>query len=72
MNEKELHALALLEVGLNLIVGDVPTDLECLLTKEEHDKITKIRSEIGIQFIRKSGLPDDMEWTDLIKQMRKK
>lgn len=71
MNDALIRALVLLEIGQNLLIGDIPSDLEDLLSKEEHDKMTLMRSEIGKQFIEKSGLSDKTDWATLLENIRK-
>lgn len=67
MKKKSLEALALYEIGLNLIIGDIPTDLADLLTESESKSITEMRAKIGQEFIKKSGLESSsVDWNEIV------
>ena len=69
-NDKNLEALALWEIGVNLILGDIPSDLSDLLTPEEINKITGIRNRVGHEFLARSGLGEDPDIAKAVDEVR--
>lgn len=72
MDQKLIKAITLLEIGQNLIIGDINVDLIEILSKEEFEQITQLRRQIGQHFIEQSGLPLSTEWDELIQSIRAK
>lgn len=72
MDQKLLKAIALLDIGQNLVIGDIHVDLIDTLTQEEFEAVTNFRKQIGQHFIEQSGLPNNIEWNDLISTIRLK
>jgi len=72
MDQKLIKAITLLEIGQNLVVGDINVDLMDGLSKEEFEQITELRRQIGQHFIDQSGLPNNTNWKDLLSSIRAK
>lgn len=70
MDQKLIKAITLLEIGQNLIIGDINVDLIEMLSQEEFEQITQLRRQIGQQFVEQSGLSLSTEWNDLLKSIR--
>lgn len=72
MDQKLIKAITLLEIGQNLIIGDINVDLMDGLNQEEFNQVTEIRRQIGQHFIAQSGLPNNTDWKDLLGSIQAK
>lgn len=70
ITEETLNSLSLFEIGMNLLLGDIPTDLAELLTNEQQEQLTQIRNQIGVTFVEKSGLKGfEGDWAKFIEKL---
>jgi hypothetical protein len=70
MNDEQIKKLAYYEAGINLLIGDIPSDLADLLDQETIKKIDEIRQQIALNLIGRTKLPIINEWQNVIDTIK--